>query len=288
MKSARVSRELMALLPWLAAALLWAGLVSPMRADQDLRLRDQARIRRDRVRVERKTREIQSLRGRVATSLDRACRASSDPAALRQRIVGASSGLALSPFSLSVTGGVGAGAAVEAEGAESAIFEFLRRIGDPARGSFLRGVSVRERGGRWSVAAQTGVVDALPAGFGPPLPECGLPVSASPTPTPSPSSPASARVRPVSKPNVPAPAPAPEPTVAPPPPPPVPPFTLVAFLETGGRARVSVRVGDDVRVVSVGDQLSGWRCVSIDRDEGVGFVSASGDRAVLRAAPSAR
>lgn len=280
----------MALLPWLAAALLWVGLVSPMRADQDLRLRDQARIRRDRANVERKTREIQALRARIATSFDRACQGSSDPAALRQRIVGASSGLALSPFSLSVTGGVGAGATVEAEGPESAIFELLRRIGDPARGSFLRSASVRERGGQWSTAAQTGVIDVLPGGFGPPLPECGAPASVSPTPSPSasPSSPGRARVRPVSRPPLPVPSPDSEPTAAPPPAPPVPPFTLVAFLETGGRARVSIRLGDEVRVVSVGDQVSGWRCVSIDRDEGVGFVTASGDRAVLRAAASAR
>jgi hypothetical protein len=60
----------------------------------------------------------------------------------------------------------------------------------------------------------------------------------------------------------------------------------VAFLISNGRSSVSVRIDDQVRVVSVGGQVDGWTCVSIDRDEGAVFVSPSGARLVLKAGPS--
>lgn len=281
----RASREGVALLPWLAAAVLWAGLVTPMRADQDLRLKDQARIRQDRVKADRRSREVEGLKRRISASLDRACRGSSDPAALRQAMIASSASLPLSPFSLSVTGGVAAGAAIEAQGSESAVFELLRRIGDPGRGSFLRTVTVRERGGVWTVSAQTGVVDTTPAVLKAPLSPCD---SARPSAAPTPSAPtppvAPVKPRPSAKPVRESAPPPPSPTPEMAPPPPTPPFTLVAFLESGGRARASLLVGEEVRVVSIGDQVSGWRCVSIDRDLGVDFVSATGFRATLRAA----
>ena len=64
-----------------------------------------------------------------------------------------------------------------------------------------------------------------------------------------------------------------------------PPFFLVGFLTSGGKVRVSVRLGDEVRVISEGDQIAGWRCLSIDRDEGAVFASGTGARAVLTPRP---
>jgi len=65
-------------------------------------------------------------------------------------------------------------------------------------------------------------------------------------------------------------------------PPPEPPFALVGFLSAEGRASVSLSVRSEVRVVTVGDTVEGWTCVSIDRDQGVMFTSASGGRLVLK------
>ena len=69
---------------------------------------------------------------------------------------------------------------------------------------------------------------------------------------------------------------------------PVPPFTLVAFLISNGKNRVSIRVGDEVRVISVGDSVEGWKCVSIDRDEGAVFATPENARVVLKAGTSER
>jgi hypothetical protein len=63
------------------------------------------------------------------------------------------------------------------------------------------------------------------------------------------------------------------------------PFTLVGFLRSEGKSRVSVRVGGEVRVISVGESVLGWTCVSIDRDEGAVFTSPEKPRLVLRAGP---
>lgn len=286
MRSKPRSRELLAILPWLAAALVWVGLVAPMRADQDLRLRDQARIRRDRLKVEIRTREIESLRQRVGSTLGQACRASADPASLRQRIVASTSGLALSPFSLSVNGGPGAGATVEAVGSDAAIRDLLRRLGDPARGGFLRSVTIRDRAGRPSASATTGVLDGLPSGLVPVMPPCDPNPAPAPTPSPVSTVRNAGPTKPRTAPRDVAPPPVPLPAATPPPP--VPPFTLVAFLSAEGRSRISIRMGDEVRVVAVGESVSGWRCVAIDRDEGAVFVLPSGARAVLLAGSSGR
>jgi hypothetical protein len=69
---------------------------------------------------------------------------------------------------------------------------------------------------------------------------------------------------------------------------PAPPFTLVAFLISKGKSRVSLRVRDEVRVVSAGESVDGWKCVSIDSDEGAVFTSPAGRRAVLKAGSSER
>ncbi len=278
-----LNREVAAVLPWLGAAFLWFGVIAPLRADQENRLLEQGRVRRDRVKADRSAREVLSLLTRVGRALGAACRASADPAALRQRTVAATSGLSLSPFTLSVTGGPDAGAVIEAEGSRDAVEELLRRLGDPARGGFLRSTTIREKGARWSVSSTTGVLESFPGGIVPPRPSCSDlsdpgPTEAAPEPT---------RVRPRHGPTQllapsgqpPDPvsvAPSPEPT-------PAPPFTLVAFLMSERRSRVSVRVGDQVRIVAVGDQVDGWRCVSIDRDEGAVFTSPSAGRLVLKA-----
>jgi hypothetical protein len=62
----------------------------------------------------------------------------------------------------------------------------------------------------------------------------------------------------------------------------------VAFLISKGKSRVSIRVRDEVRVVSVGDSVDGWKCASIDRDEGAVFTSPSGGRTVLKTGPPER
>jgi hypothetical protein len=60
---------------------------------------------------------------------------------------------------------------------------------------------------------------------------------------------------------------------------------LVAFLVAEGKSRVSIRAGGQVRVLAVGDQIDGWTCISIDRDEGAVFMSQAKGRLVLKAVP---
>ncbi|MEO8501770.1 MAG: hypothetical protein ABI565_12695, partial [Vicinamibacteria bacterium] len=268
-----LSREAAALLPWIGAALLWFGIVSPMRADQANLLSQQSRTRRDRVKAERSTRETAALRERLVRALSSACRTSSDPAVLRQRAVAATAGLALSPFTLSVTGGTDGGAAVEASGSRKAALDLARRLGDPSRGGFLRSVTVRDKGARWSLAATTGVIEVVPADVLPVLPQCSsvsdpdslVPVAIAPPPKP-PFTTGRPKFKATPAPASPAPVLASEPA-------PGPPFTLVAFLSSKGKARVSVLVREEVRVVAVGETVEGWTCVSIDRDEGATFRS---------------
>ena len=159
---ARASREALALLPWIVAAMVWLGFVSPMRADEEDRLSRQSRIRRDRVKAERGLREAQTARTRVASVLGNACRTSGDPAALRQRAVAATAGLPLSPFSLTVTGGPEGEAIIDASGPRGAVVELLRRLGDPSRGGYLRGASLREKDGGFVLSVTTGAFDASP------------------------------------------------------------------------------------------------------------------------------
>ncbi|MBX7186545.1 MAG: hypothetical protein K1Y01_15500 [Vicinamibacteria bacterium] len=277
----RLGREVRALLPWLGAALVWFGLVAPMRADQENRLSQQSRIRRERLKAERGLHESQALRERIADALAKVCRASPDPAALRQRTVAAAAGLPLAPFALTVTGGPDGGATVEATGVRSAVRELLRRLGDPARGGFLRSVTLREKGGSSSLSATTGLFASFPAGILPaPRPCSG---AAEPAAVADPEGPRAA-------PRSVVPAPRARPTLPPVPvptipaavePAPAPPFALVAFLSAEGKSRVSIRVGDEIRVLSVGESVDGWKCVSIDRDEGAVFTSPRG-RVVLK------
>ena len=290
MMKGRTGRVILALLPWIAAAFVWFGLVSPMRAEQETRLSQQSRIRRDRVKAERDARETQALRARIGSALATVCRASSDPAALRQRAVAASAGLPLSSFALTVTGGPEGGATVDASGTRGSALELLRRLGDPARGGFLRGASIREKGGAWVISATTGVLESFPAGIIPQHPACsGV---SDPAPTEAGSEPEAAK-----PPRRPGPVKPLTPSLSPPAPAvpataieqaPQPPFTLVAFLASAGKIRVSIRVRDEVRVIAPGDSVDGWKCVSIDRDEGVVFTSPLLERVVLRPGASER
>lgn len=286
MKRGALRPEGIAVLPWIAAGVLWFGLIAPMRADQENLLAEQSRIRRDRVKNDRLTRETRALGARAATALASACRASTDPAMLRQRVVAATAGLDLSPFALSVTGGAAGGALIEAEGPRSDVQELLRRLGDPARGGFLRTVAVRQAGSRWSASASTGFVGPAPSGLLAPIRACGVtPTAPAETPPPAPATPTPRRagVRP-SRPSLTAEIP---PPISVPAPEPSAPFTLVAFLRTDGQSRVSIRAGSQVQIVSVGDRVLGWTCVSIDRDEGAVFTSPDGARLVLRAVEEA-
>jgi len=287
MMKGRTGREVLALLPWIAAAFVWFGLVSPMRAEQETRLSQQSGTRRARVKAERDARETQALRARIVSALGTACRASSDPAALRQRVVAASAGLPLSPFALSVNGG---GATVDASGTRGPALELLRRLGDPARGGFLRGASIREKGGGWVISATTGVLESFPGGIIPPRPACSgvsdpPPTEAASGPQVSTAPRRSGPPRPLT-PSLTLPAPA-VPALgieqAP-----QPPFTLVAFLVSAGKSRVSIRVRDEVRVIAPGDAVDGWKCVSIDRDLGVVFTSPLRERVVLKPGASER
>jgi hypothetical protein len=271
-----------ALLPWLGAGLLWFGFVAPLRGDQESRLSRQARVRRERLSAEQNLRESQSLRDRITRALGSACRTTSDPASLRQRAVAATAGLALSPFSLSVTGGPGGGASVEAAGTLGAVGQLLGRLGDPARGGFLRSVTLRRRGGSWTMSASTGALTDFPSAL------LAVPALCANAPDPVPAETGSTATRKAARPRVAAPAgPAP-----PPPPPPSeispalpPPITLVAFVAAGGKTRASISVRGEVRVVAPGDQVDEWTCLSIDRDQGVVFTSASGLRLVLKPRP---
>ena len=284
----RARPELQALLPWLAAAFLWFTVLPPIRSDEAGRLAEQSAIRHDRVRADRAAREVENVRIRMGAALGGLCRASSDPAALRQRAVAATSGLPLSPLSLSVIGGPGGGASVEAAGPRHALITLARRLGDPGRGGFIRSVSLREKGALSSLSVTTGVFDSVPSGL--------LPTSVRPAcreeadfPPDAPRSDANAAVRAAIRttrplrPAVPllsqtepvASAPL-EAAV-------VPPFALVAFVSSAGRTRVSLRAGEEVRFADAGDVIAGWRCVNVDRDAGAEFVSPSGVRVTLRA-----
>lgn len=284
MRRGALRPEGIAALPWLAAGVLWFGLIVPMRADQETLLGEQGRIRRDRVKTDRSARETKAKGVRAAAALGSACRASTDPAMLRQRVVAATAGLDLSPFALSVTGGLAGGALIEAEGPRSDVQELLRRLGDPSRGGFLRTVTVRQTGSRWNASAATGFVGPAPSGLLPPIPACGASPDVPPAQIPLESSHGASPPMPrdvrASRPSPPMPilppvfVPAPEPEA---------PFTLVAFLHSDGKSRVSLRTGSEVRIVAVGDLLLGWTCVSIDRDEGALFTSPEGERFVLQA-----
>jgi len=172
---------------------------------------------------------------------------------------------------------------VEAEGSRSSTLELVRRLGDPARGGFLRSVSIRDLRSMWAVSVTTGVIHAANVGPAGPIPPCPAETESArvevPSPPPAqsrPSRPAPAVVAPRS------PEVEPTPTADRPPVEAPPPFSLVAFVMTQGTTRVSVRNGAEVRVLSVGDEVAGWRCLSIDRDEGAIFANATGRRVVLR------
>jgi len=283
MRKGALNPQVTTALPWLVAVLLWFGLITPMRSDQETLLGEQSRIRRERVANDRAARDAKALNARVGAALGPACRGSSDPAALRQRAVLATAGLNLSPFGLSVTGGAAGGALVEAEGPRADVQELLRRLGDPARGDFLRTVTVRQKGPRWGASAATGLVGAIPAGLLGAIPACGAATDPAPRPAGSES-----ESRPEVKPRPTRATPSPSARTSPalpifvPAPEPPAPFTLVGFLRAEGRNRVSLRVGTAVRIVSVGDQIEGWTCVSIDRDEGAVFTSPSAAPLVLK------
>jgi hypothetical protein len=278
-----MSREGQAVLPWVSAFLVWFVFVQPLREAYGTRLSEQAAVRRQRLQVDRAAREADALRSRIGKALGGSCRASDDPAVLRQRIVSSTAGLRVSHFALSVNGGAGGGASVEAEGAQATVMELTARLGDPGRGGFLRSFLGRDLGSRFAVSITTGVLSAAPSGFlskeacealreSPPGP------SSTPSPAPSREGMPPTAIR--TPPATPAPVVHVEAPSAP-----TPPFTVVGFLVSEGKRRVSVRMLDEVRVLSVGEVFSGWRCQSIDPDEGAVFVSATGDRAILRASP---
>lgn len=279
----RLPDELAALVPWVGAALLWFVVIEPLRAEQATRLLEQTQVRRGRLKAERTARDAQALAARIDAAMAGACQASAEPAELRQRVVRATAALNLAPVSLSVTGGPEGGAAIDAAGSRRAVRELLRRLGDPASGGFLRSATIREKGETWSVSVTTGLIGPFPQGMGPAPSACAAaspPQEPPPTETPAPSL---SRPRPptVATPRL---SPRDEPVFAPVVPEPTPPpFTLVAFLEAEGKRRVSVRVGAEIRVISVGDRIDAWTCVAIDRDEGAVFTSSTGGRLVLKA-----
>ena len=286
MNSRRAAPEIQALLPWVASGFLWVLVLPPLRSDEAARLGEQSTLRRERVKADRAARDAQSLKARLSAALSHACRASSEPAALRQRTVAATAGLALSPLSLSVTGGSGGGATVEATATREAALALVQRLGDPARGGFLRSFSLREKGAVASVSVATGVLDFVPQGLPPEqgFPSCGEdkePLNPTPAQPENALRPRSRANRTADPPSVtppriqPTPATSPEGSSA-------PPFTVLAFVSSENKTRVSIRSGGEIRIVSVGDQVDAWRCLSIDRDAGVAFVSASGERVTLR------
>lgn len=282
MRTTNSLRRLAWTLPWLAAAALWVAVVQPLRAEQETRLLEQSRIRRDRVRVDRTAREAGALAARVQTALASSCRAADDPASLRQGVVAATSGLDLAPVRLSASGGPDAGATLDAEGPRPAIEELLRRLGSTQRGGFLRAVTIRMKGSHWAASVTTGLLGSLPASLGPAV-SCAEKPDEQSAPAVDTSVRRPSRVRPSPSPLV-VRADVPPPLVTPVPEPPSP-FTLVGFLRSEGKSRVSVRVGGEVRVISVGESVLGWTCVSIDRDEGAVFTSPEKPRLVLRAGP---
>ena len=269
-----MSRELTAALPWFAAGFMWFAVVVPFRASQETGLADQAQVRRERARADRALRASEAQKGRIATNLASACRASAAPADFRQRVVAATSQLELSPFSLSVTSD---GAAIETSGSRSTLFTLLARLGDPARGTYLRTISIRDRGGDTALSVSVALFAAAPGTILGSVPDCGAPVEPPPqAPDRAPEGPV--KIRPPAA-GRPTPMPPPQPSTSLPPP---PPFSLVGLLVADGKPRVSVRVGDQIKVLSVGDDVLGWRCVSIDPHEGATFVSSAGEKIVLK------
>ncbi len=280
MRSTNSLRGLAWTLPWLGAAALWVGVVQPLRAEQETRLLEQSRVRRDRAKDDRTARTAGLLTARVQNALGSSCRVADDPASLRQGAVAATMGLDLSPVRLSATGGPDAGANIDAEGPRASVEELLRRLGSTRRGGFLRTVTIRMKGSRWDASITTGLLASLPASLSPTV-VCAALTDAQPAPVvgfvPPPrvrSNPSPVSVRPEIAPPVFTPA-LEEPK----------PFTLVGFLRSEGKSRVSVRVGGEVRVISVGDRVDGWTCISIDRDEGAVFTSPEKPRLVLRGGP---
>lgn len=291
MTGRRYGKEMAAVLPWVGVALIWFGWIAPLRASEAFKLAEQSQIRRDRLKASGQIREAQLMLARVKMALAASCRPSTEPAALRQRTIAATSGLRLSLFSLSVTGPPTPEASVEAEGNRAVILELARRLGDPGDGGFLRSVSIRDLGGRFGASAIRAPFETPSGGWIEPIPQCGLPSqsdhrAADPEPQRSPMQERPGTVRPATvRPATAEPMAAPTLALDPPREPP-PPFALVGFLTTEGQPRVSVRSGNQVLVVSVGEQVLGWRCLSIDRDEGAVFEAARGQRVVLRASSS--
>jgi hypothetical protein len=267
--------ELRALAAWLVAAAVWVALVSPIRAEREGRLDQQSGIRRERLHSTRAAHETSILQSRIDAAFAGACRVENDPSSIRQRAIAASRGLALEQFSLTVNPGPPAGTQVEAIGPRADLLTLARRVGRPENGGFLRNVALRERDGTWSLSATSGVIAGdgrLAAGTRPcaaaaePMPRPdATPVVAVPRSRPRPS--------PSATPIELVPTPEPEPPA---------PFVLVGLLRSEGRSRASIRVGSAVRVVSPGDVVEGWKCLSIDRDEGVVFEFQGGRRVVLR------
>jgi|CXWL01.1.fsa_nt_gi hypothetical protein len=280
--SRRLPEGLAALLPWFGAALMWFAVIGPLRAEKATRLSEQSQVRRAKVKAERTAREAQSLTTRINTAMPGACQASTEPASLRERTIAATTSLNLAPVSLTVTGGADGGASIDAAGSRRASRELLRRLGDPAFGGFLRSVTIRERGDQWSLSAATGLLGRFPAGIGPASAACGEVPFSEPPPLETLTPPSQERWSPeVATPAAISLPSETEPLLAAAEAPP-PPFILVAFIESEGKRRVSVRVGGEIRVVSVGDTIDGWSCVSIDRDEGAAFTSLTRGRFVLK------
>ena len=273
-----------AILPWAMALLVWI-VVAPSGSGFEDKLALQSRARRERRGADRATAQIAALSARIDRALASACRPVAEAAALRQRAIAATRGLSLSAFSLSVQGGgaPGGGAAVEASGPRVSILRLVERLGDPSSGSFLRTVTLRDTDSGVSASIGTGMFEPISSrsAWRRDLPPCSNePEAASDEPTPSPA-PTSSPIprRPRSEP----PVIVPTPEASMPPAAPEAPFTLVGFVGSGARLRVSVKLADEVRIVSPGEVIEGWRCVSIDPTEGAVFESPSG-RVVLRPA----
>ena len=271
-----------ALVPWLMTALVW-GVLAPPGSSLEEKLALQTRARRERREADRMAAQVSGLSSRIDRALATACRPAPDAASLRQRAIGATRGLALSAFSLSVQGGgaPGGGASVEASGSRASVMRLVERLGDLSLGSFLRTVTLRETDSGLSASIGTGMFEAPPARAGGrrDLRACGTEPEVAtddPNPAPSPLAAVSPR-RP--RPEPPRVIPTPEPAMSPAP---MAPFTLVGFVGSGSRLRVSIKLADEIRIVGPGDMVEGWRCVSIDPSEGAVFESAS-ERVVLRA-----
>ena len=259
-----------ALIPWAGAAAVWL-LVAPSASEDAERLARQSHLRRDRATADRASGQVEALKSRAVSALSSACRASSDAAALRQRAVAAAAGLDLRSFSLAVSGGAGGGATVDTVGSRAAIDTLVARLGDPARGGFLRSASVRTRESSFAATVTTGVINdfKVSGGVVRPCAERDDSPKAGPSPSPAPTQPP--RPRPVRATPTIDPTPSVNATVEPVAPEPATPFTLVGFVGTARSARVSVKLGDEIRIVGLGDSVAGWRCVAIVPPEGATF-----------------